>query len=138
MIMKKVILATALMLAGCAAGPKNVAELKTDGVVETFTIDQEYQQAYRNMKQAFDQCSSQAGLWQLGSTVDSDLYTDIGEGRLVMNMKTQFGQPQPIRLIIIKSVDGQHSTMTVYQASQFKSDVKLMYQRMAAGELVCR
>lgn len=138
MIMKKVILATALMLAGCAAGPKNVAELKNDGVVETFTINQEYQQAYRNMKQAFDQCSGQAGLWQLGSTVDSDLYTDIGEGRLVVNIKPQFGQPQPIRLIIIKSVDGQHSTMTVYQASGFASDVKSTYQRMAAGESVCR
>lgn len=136
--MKKVLLASVLALAGCASGPKNVEALKASGVVETFTINQEYQQAYRNMKQSFDQCSGQAGLWQLGSTIDSDLYTDIGEGRLVVNMKPQFGQPQPIRLIIIKSVDNQHSTMTVYQSSRFIADVKNSYERMAAGESICR
>lgn len=136
--MKKVILVAAMILAGCAAGPRNVEELKATGTVETFTINQEYQQAYRNMKQGFDQCSGQAGLWQLGSTLDSDLYTDIGEGRLVVNMKPQFGQPQPIRLIIIKSVDDQRSIMTVYQASRFAGDVKSTYQRLAAGESQCR
>ncbi len=136
--MKKLILAAAVVLAGCAAGPKNPEELQEKGVKQSFVIQVNYQQAYRNFKRSFDQCVSKAGLLQTSSKLDTDLYTDIEEGRMVMSFPSQFGSPKPIRLIIIKRIDDQESEMTVYQSDRFLSDVEPIYRKWVTGEPVCK
>ena len=135
--MKNILMITALMLTGCATGMRSVDDLKTTGVVNTFTVDQNYQQAYRNFKFSFHKCVAKAGLWQLSSTLDADLYTDIEEGRMVMSMVTQFGQPKPIRFIVIKNINSQQSKIAVYQAVKFVSNVEPVYRRWANGDPVC-
>ena len=136
--MKKLILSAAVVLAGCAAGPKNAEELQEKGVKQTFVIQVNYQQAYRNFKSSFQQCVSKAVLLQTSPQLDADLYTDIEEGRIVMSIKSQFGSPKPIRLVIIKRIGDQESEIIVYQPDRFLSDVEPAYRKWVQGEAICK
>ena len=69
------------LLTGCATP---VGKLADDDIVWTSTnVATNYQQAYRNIKRSLDVCYEFA--------VESNLYTDIGEGEFNLYLKNVFG-----------------------------------------------
>ena len=135
--MKKLLLMVAVLLAGCSGWPQNVTELKARGVTESFTVNQPYQQAYRNFKTASDRCMSQAGLWQMGSTVDAQLYPDANEGQFIIKLVTQWGQPKPIILITVNRLNDQQSIVSLVHLDNLDKASIPVYRRWLDGNLSC-
>lgn len=137
--MKKLMIAAAfVLLTGCASGPKNVGELKAVGYQRSFVVNRGYQQVYRNFVDTFRLCQSKAGLFEYPVPVDSELYTDIGEGRITLRFEQTFGQPTVIQHILIKEQPGNQSELTIYYSDEAAiEDNEPVYRNWANGNLSC-
>ncbi len=136
--MKKVILASVLALAGCAAGPDNVDALKKIDYKDQFTVNSGYQKTYRNFKNAFTKCGGMEARWLKPIAVDAELYTDINEGQLTVNIVPTVGQPKPMTYISIKEKSANSSVVTIYYRWQeHLQQESTVYRRWANGDLTC-
>ena len=128
----------AVVLSGCASGPRNIQELKREDIRQSFSSGQNYQKTYRDFKETFERCRGlDSSLIKL-STIESDIYTDIGEGRITIYLTPSIGDKTPMTYINIKNDTNNTSVIDVYY--RWKDGIKEQgptYQRWAKGDLSC-
>ena len=84
--MKAYLIIFVLLISGCASNPSNTNH--SDYTWTDSVSSHSYQASYRNIKEAAEKCESS---WHL----DSNLYTDINEGRINVYLKNLiFQNPQ--------------------------------------------
>lgn len=136
--MKKVILASVLALAGCAAGPDNIEALKSANYKDEFSVGLGYQQVYRNLKAGFTECTGMEARWLKPFTVDAELFTDIHEGQLTVKVVPTVGKPKPTTYITVNEKTDHSSVVTIYYGWQgHVKEGGPIYRRWANGDFTC-
>lgn len=135
---KLLVMAVMTFLAGCSSAPKDIESLKRENYKDSFRVNQNYQQTYLNFKNGFSKCGGLEPSWTKPVSVDTELFTELNEGRITLNLVPAVGQQRPINLIKIKKYSDKQSDVTIYHRGQHELDnSKQIYRRWADGDLVC-
>lgn len=138
MFMKKVILAAAVILSGCAIGTNTVEDLAKSPYKDEFEVADGYQQTYRQIIAGIEKCEGLTPSYFNPVRVDTELFTDIKEGRIVLYAEPSVGAAKPFRYIKIDNVGKDKSQVTVYHFMQSTVDkTRNNYRRWANGDLTC-
>lgn len=136
--MRKLVVAAMIAMTGCSSAPQSISALQKANYKDSFLVNKNYQETYRNFKTRFSMCGGLDASWLKPFAVHSELYTDIGEGQITLNLTPPVGVQRPIKYIRIKKMSDLQSEVIIYHAGQYELDnSKTIYRRWANGDPVC-
>ncbi len=126
-----------LSLVGCA--PATFEGLKQDySGTDKFTVEKNYQEVYRIAQGKVRECYQAGGLFGGGIFVQSDLYTDIKKGNIVVYSPQALGT-QTYAGIDITAIDDTKTQVDVYYAlATWSSFTKKVRKWLEEGYQGCR